>query len=74
MTRWQALVPYKWLYQLLVVLTIAASIYGIKALVDLVKNRPAAFKEALMGAGRLPGIGGGPGGGFAATARQVDAQ
>jgi len=43
----RALVPYKWLYQLLVVVTIAASIYGIKALLNMVKNRPSAFKEAL---------------------------
>jgi hypothetical protein len=43
-----ALAPFKWLYQLLVVLTIGASLYGVKALVDLVKNREAAFKEALI--------------------------
>ena len=43
-----ALTPYKWLYQILVVLTIAAALYGAKALVDLMKNRKAAFKEAFL--------------------------
>ncbi len=43
-----ALAPFKWLYTLFVVLTIGAALYGVKALVDLVKNREAAFKEALV--------------------------
>ena len=43
----RALVPFKFLYLIFVVLTIAASLYGIRALIGLVKNRPAAFKEAL---------------------------
>jgi hypothetical protein len=43
-----ALIPYKWLYQILVILTLGAALYGAKALVDLVKNRKAAFKEAVM--------------------------
>ncbi len=43
----RALVPFKWLYLIFVVLTIAASLYGIRALIGLVKNRLAAYKEAL---------------------------
>jgi hypothetical protein len=43
----RTLVPFKFLYLIFVVLTIAASLYGIRALIGLVKNRPAAFKEAL---------------------------
>lgn len=47
-TSMVALVPFKWLYQILVVLTIGASLYGIKALFDLVKRREGAFREAFI--------------------------
>ena len=43
-----ALTPFKWLYQLLAILAIGASLYGVKALVDLVKSQKASFREALV--------------------------
>ena len=42
------LVDYKWLYQIFVVLTLAASIYGIYALVALIKGKPGDYKATLV--------------------------
>jgi hypothetical protein len=42
------LAPYKWLYQMLVVLTIAAALYGIRATIALVKYRRWGYKAALI--------------------------
>ncbi len=43
-----AIVPYKWLYQLLVVLTTAAAIYGIYALVQLIKGSKHAWRDTIL--------------------------
>ena len=49
--NWQsmaAIVPFKWLYMIYVVLTIAASLYALRATVNLVRNRPGAYRQALI--------------------------
>ncbi len=43
-----ALVPFKWLYQILVVLNIAAAVYGIYATVALVQRKAQAYRSALV--------------------------
>jgi hypothetical protein len=43
-----ALIPYKWLYQLLVVLTTAAAVYGIFAIVQLIKGTRRAYRDTLI--------------------------
>lgn len=43
-----ALAPYKWLYQALVVLTLAAAIWGIRATVALARGKAGSFKAALL--------------------------
>jgi hypothetical protein len=43
-----AIVPFKWLYMIYVVLTIAASLYAVRATVNLVRNRPGAYREAIL--------------------------
>lgn len=42
------LVPYQWLYAVLMVLTIAAAIYAIRATVRLVRARPRSYRDALV--------------------------
>lgn len=49
--NWQsmaAIVPFKWLYVIYVVLTIAASLYALRATVNLVRNKPGAYREAII--------------------------
>ncbi|MBN2256401.1 MAG: hypothetical protein JW704_00985 [Anaerolineaceae bacterium] len=41
-------VPYKWLYQLLVVLTTAAAVYGIYAIVQLIKGTKRAWRDTII--------------------------
>lgn len=43
-----AIIPYKWLYQLLVVLTTAAAVYGIYATVGLIKGTKRAYRDTLV--------------------------
>lgn len=43
-----AIVPYKWLYMLFVFLTIAASLYAVRATVNLIRGRPGAYRQALI--------------------------
>ncbi|RLF64245.1 MAG: hypothetical protein DRN33_02580 [Thermoplasmata archaeon] len=43
-----ALVPYKWLYQVLVVLSLAAGIWGIPVTVALVRGGRHAYRDALL--------------------------
>jgi hypothetical protein len=45
------LVDYKWLYQIFVLLTIAAAVYGIYALVALIKGKPGDYKATLIALG-----------------------
>jgi hypothetical protein len=42
------LVPYQWLYFILMVLTIAAAIYAIRATVRLARSRPKSYRDALI--------------------------
>jgi hypothetical protein len=42
------LAPYKWLYQLLVVVSLAAGVWGIRALVELVRGSPKAYRDTLI--------------------------
>src|SRR5512138_2755217 len=42
------LAPYKWLYQLLVVTTLAAGIGGVWATVTLVRGRRGSYRDALI--------------------------
>jgi hypothetical protein len=46
--KWAAIVPYKWLYQLLILATLAATIYGIIALVRLIKGRKGSFNQVIL--------------------------
>lgn len=46
--NWAALVPYKWLYQLLVVATLAATIYGITALIRLIRGRKGSYNQVIL--------------------------
>ena len=49
--NWQsmaAIVPFKWLYMIYVVLTIGAALYALRATVNLVRNRPGAYRQALI--------------------------
>lgn len=43
-----ALVPYKWLYILFVLVTTVVSIYAIKATVDFAKGKPGSYHFAVM--------------------------
>ena len=42
------LAPFKWLYQILVVLTLAAAVFGIRATTGLIKRKVQAYREALI--------------------------
>ena len=42
------LLPYRWLYQLLVVISVLAGVWGIRALIGLVKGKPWAFRETIL--------------------------
>lgn len=44
-----AIVPFKWLYIMYVVLTIAASLYAVRATVNLVRGKPGAYRQAILG-------------------------
>jgi hypothetical protein len=43
-----AIVPFKWLYVLYVFLTIAASLYAVRATINLARGRPGAYRQALI--------------------------
>jgi hypothetical protein len=43
-----AIAPYKWLYQLFVVVTLAVSIYGLRAMIALIRGKPNAYRDALI--------------------------
>lgn len=43
-----AIVPFKWLYILYFVLTVVASLYAVRATVNLVRGRTGAYKEAMI--------------------------
>jgi hypothetical protein len=43
-----AIVPFKWLYILYVILTIAASLYAVRATVNLARNKPGAYRQAII--------------------------
>jgi hypothetical protein len=47
-TSMAAITPFKWLYVIYVVLTIAASLYAVRATVSLVRGRPGAYKAAVL--------------------------
>lgn len=42
------LLPYRWLYQLLVVISVLAGVWGIRALIGLVKGEAWAFRETIL--------------------------
>jgi hypothetical protein len=42
------LVPYKWLYQLLVVITVGIAIYGIRVTIRLIRGKDGAYKGAII--------------------------
>jgi hypothetical protein len=46
--KWSALVPYKWLYQLLALTTLAAAIYGVITLLWLIKGRKGSYNQVLI--------------------------
>lgn len=46
--KWAPLVPYKWLYILFVVITLAIGVLGVRAVVLLVKGRPSAYRQTLL--------------------------
>lgn len=43
-----AIVPYKWLYVLFVIVTLAIGVMGVRAVVLLVKGRPNAYRYSLI--------------------------
>jgi hypothetical protein len=42
------LLPYKWLYQLLVIVSVAIGLWGIRALAGLVKGKVWAYRETML--------------------------
>lgn len=42
------LLPYRWLYQLLVVVSVLAGVWGIRALIGLVKGKSWAYRETIL--------------------------
>lgn len=40
--------PYQWLYQLLVVISLAAGVAGIRAMIELVRSAPASYRDTLL--------------------------
>jgi hypothetical protein len=45
--KWEPLVPYKWLYILFVILTLAIGVMGIRAVVLLIQGKASAYRSAL---------------------------
>lgn len=48
--RWDSMagiVPYKWVYQLFVVVTLAIAIYTIRAAIRFAKSKPNAYRQAV---------------------------
>jgi len=45
---WAALIPYKWLYQLLILATLAAAIYGVIVLIRLIKGRKGSYNQVIL--------------------------
>jgi hypothetical protein len=46
--KWAPLVPYKWLYILFVVLTLAIGVMGIRAVVHLIQGKASAYRSSLI--------------------------
>jgi hypothetical protein len=46
--KWAPLIPYKWLYQLLALVTLAAAIYGVIALIRLIKGRKGSYNQVIL--------------------------
>ena len=42
------IVPYKWLFQLFVVVEIAVSVYGVWALIGLAKGKAKSYRNAII--------------------------
>lgn len=42
------IVPYKWLYQILVVVTTAVALFGVRTLVSLVRSETRSYRAALV--------------------------
>jgi hypothetical protein len=42
------LIPYKWLYQVLVIISVAAGLFGTRALIGLIKGKPQAYRDTLV--------------------------
>ncbi|MGD9092944.1 MAG: hypothetical protein PVF74_08845 [Anaerolineales bacterium] len=42
------LLPYKWMYQLLVVITVGIAIYGITVTINLIREKEGAYKGAII--------------------------
>jgi hypothetical protein len=47
-TAMSSLLPYRWLYQLLVIVSVAIGLWGIRALVGLGKGKAWAYRETLL--------------------------
>jgi hypothetical protein len=45
--KWEVLVPYKWLYIIFVLTTIAAGVLQVRAVVHLIRSRPGAYRTSL---------------------------
>lgn len=43
-----AIAPFKWLYQVFVIVTLAVSIYGLRAMIALIKGRQNAYRDAMI--------------------------
>ena len=44
----QGLVPFKWLYQIYVVLTIGIGVYGVRAVIRFARSKPGSYRYAVM--------------------------
>lgn len=45
---WAPLVPYKWLYVLFVIVTLAIGVMGLRAVVHLIQGKASAYRSALV--------------------------
>jgi hypothetical protein len=46
--KWAPLVPYKWLYVLFVIITLAIGVMGIRAVVLLIQGKHSAYRSAVI--------------------------
>jgi hypothetical protein len=46
--KWAPLVPYKWLYILFVIVTLAIGVMGIRAVVHLIQGKASAYRSSLV--------------------------